>query len=307
MISIDRILCPIDFTEFSSRALEHAVALARWYEATLTVLHVYSVYPVANVIPSLGVGGVQSLSLRESDREQILVDMRELASAAGAGPTVDLRLQEAPDVRHEILAQAGVLQANLIVMGSHGRSGFDHLLLGSTTEKILRKARCPVMVVPRHAGDHPVVPVMPFKRVLCPVDFSDASLRAVTWALSLAQESDAELLLLHAIELPPELHELRDARDIDVGGVRAAAEATCLHRLRDLVPESARTYCTVRTEVVEGSAHREIVRTARAGTFDLIVMGVAGRTGLDLTVFGSNTHAVLRNAVCPVLTVGHGS
>jgi nucleotide-binding universal stress UspA family protein len=305
MISIDRILCAIDFSEFSARALAYAVAMAGWYEARLSVLHVYSVYPLANVIPSLGVGGVQSLSLRPADREEILAEMRQCASAAGAGPDVDLQLHEAPDVRQEILAQAGVLGADLLVLGSHGRSGFDHFLLGSTTERILRKARCPVMVIPRHAGDKPAPPVLPFKRVLCPVDFSEASLNAVTYALGLAQESDAELLLLHAIELPPELHELRHARDIDVGGVRAVAEATCLARLRELVPDSARTYCTVRTEVVEGSAHREIVRTAVSGGFDLIVMGVAGRTGLDLTVFGSNTHAVLRNAACPVLTVGH--
>jgi nucleotide-binding universal stress UspA family protein len=188
-------------------------------------------------------------------------------------------------------------------MGTHGRSGIDHALLGSVAEKVLRKAPCPVLVVPPHApvDAGSVSPV--FKRIVCAIDFSAGSLLALNHALAFAQEADARLTLVHAIEFPLALREVVFSTDTDVDRLHAAAEAEYLRRLRALVPAAARTYCTVTTQVIEGKVAREIGRVAAAEQADLIVMGVQGRGAVDLMVFGSNTNAVIRSATCPVLVV----
>lgn len=109
--------------------------------------------------------------------------------------------------------------------------------------------------------------------------------------------------LLHVIEVPPELREDPLAPDFDIDRIHAAAEADARRRLRDLVPDQASTYCAVETAVVEGRAYRRVLQRAAEEEADLIVMGVQGRGAVDLLVFGSTTHHVIRAAACPVLIV----
>jgi nucleotide-binding universal stress UspA family protein len=135
------------------------------------------------------------------------------------------------------------------------------------------------------------------------VDFSEGSLRALEYAVTLAEEADAQLTVLHVIEVPPELRENPLAEGFDVDRVRAEAEARSLQHLRELIPQDARTYSTVETTVREGAAYREILKVAAERSVDLIVMGVQGRGALDLLLFGSNTARVTRAATCPVLIV----
>jgi nucleotide-binding universal stress UspA family protein len=239
--------------------------------------------------------------LDDAARDQLRADLRRLV-AADCGVAIDVIVREAPDPPAEILHQADALGADLLVVGSHGRTGFERLLLGSVTEKVLRKATCPVMVVPRAATGADAAPGR-FRRILCPVDFSDASVTALPLALSIAQESDATLTLMHVIEVPPELAEPMPPFDYDPYAVHAAAVAASLTRLREFVPASARTYCTLETLVREGSAYRQVLAVAAEGQSDLIVMGVHGRGALDLLLFGSNTARVTRGATCPVLVV----
>jgi universal stress protein A len=119
------------------------------------------------------------------------------------------------------------------------------------------------MVVPPGASDRlPGEPVQ-FRRILCPVDFSDASLRALTYATNMAEEADARLTALHVIEMPPELREKPLSEGFEVDSIRAAAEAAGLQRLREVIPAEAHTYCTVETAVREGAAYREILKVAR--------------------------------------------
>lgn len=301
MIAIERILCPIDFSETSRRALDCAVALARWYEARLIVVHVFANVPIADTVPSLGVGGIQPVSLRDVERDAVLTEMRQFVGRVPDGVPVEIALQEAPDVRAEILAAAGARRADLVVMGSHGRGGVQRLVLGSVADTVLRKAACPVLVVPPHVDTARIA--VPFRRIVCPVDFSPASARSVSYALTLAQETDGEITLLHSIEIPPELREYAFPEPIDVDAIHSAARAESLRRLRELVPESAYTYCTVHTEVTEGRPHRQVLRVAGERQADLIVMGTQGRSTVDRLVFGSNTYAVIRDSACPVMTV----
>jgi nucleotide-binding universal stress UspA family protein len=213
-------------------------------------------------------------------------------------------VREATDIHRAILEQAASTPTDLLVVGSHGRSGFERLLLGSVTEKLMHKAPCPIMVVPPGASEtRPGEPIQ-FRRMLCAVDFSDASLHALAYATAMAEEADARLTVLHVIEMPPELRENTLSEEFDVDRIRAAAEPAALQRLRTLVTEEAQTYCTVETAVREGAAYREILEVAVAKNVDLIVMGVQGRGALDLAIFGSNTTRVARAASCPLLIVG---
>jgi nucleotide-binding universal stress UspA family protein len=217
---------------------------------------------------------------------------------------VEFVVREASDVWRDILEQVHTFGADLLVLGSHGHGGFNRLLLGSVTEKVLRRSAIPILVVPRHAPDaEPNAPVQ-FRRILCPVDFSDASLDALGRAFSLAEEADAHLTLLHVIEIPPELREHYPINsEVDLDRIHAAAEAAARRQLRGLIPSDASVYCHVETAVREGAAYRQILKTAAEGGSDLIVMGVHGRGALDLMVFGSNTARVVRGATCPVLVV----
>ena len=292
MIRIRQILCPVDFSEFSRHAVDHAATIARWYEARLAVLHVFLKAAPLDLPP---------LVLEEEDRARIMADMRRLTCHLPADVKVDVCIQEASEIHREILRHAA--NADLLVMGSHGRSGFERLLLGSVTEKVIRQVPCPTLVVPPRAPDVSADTPVQFRSILCPMDFSDGALRALEYAITLAEEADARLTVLHVIELPPELREHPLSGDFDVDKVRAAAEAERLRRLRDLIPSEARIYCRAETAVREGAAYREILKEAAERNADLIVMGVQGRGAIDLLVFGSNTARVVRRATCPVLIV----
>lgn len=294
VIRIDQILCPVDFSEISQHAVDHAAAIARWYRAKLTLLHVFANLPTMDVPP---------LELEDADRERLAAATRSMAARVPAEVSVDVRVEQAQHVHDEILGQLAATRADLLVIGTHGRSGFERLFLGSVTEKVIRRAAAPVLVVPPRAPDvAPDAPVQ-FRRIVCAVDFSDSSVSAVGLALSLAQEADAHLTLLHVLELPPELREHALIAGVDVDGVRASAEAETRKRLRELVPAEAATYCTVETAVAEGRAYRQVLHQAADERADLIVMGVQGRGAMDLLMFGSTAHHVIRSAMCPVLIV----
>jgi nucleotide-binding universal stress UspA family protein len=294
MIRITRVLCAVDFSEISQHALDHAAAIAHWYQAQLTLLHAFVTVPTMDGPP---------LVLADANRESVEESIRQMAVRVPADVHVDVRVEQAEHVHNEILHHLAVTGADLLVLGTHGRSGFQRLFLGSVTEKVIRKATRPTLVVPPRAPDVPPDAPVQFKRILCAIDFSDSSLSALGYALNLAKEADAHLTLLHVIEMPPELRENPMAPDFDIDRIHAAAQAEALRRLRDLIPEQARTYATVETAVVEGGAYRCVLRRAAEEQADLIVMGVHGRSPLDLLVFGSTTHHVIRTATCPVLIV----
>jgi nucleotide-binding universal stress UspA family protein len=202
---------------------------------------------------------------------------------------------------HEVIVgDAASLQADLLVLGTHGHSGFHRLLLGSVTEKAVRTAPCPVLTVPPAlAGASPHVV---FRQILCPTDFSPTSQRATQLALDLGRQAGGCVTLLHAVEyLEPE--EPCEHVAFDIRDYRARLLEHFRQRLHAQVADDARTWCEVQEVLAINRAYREILDRAAALPADLIVMGAQGHGGLELMLYGSNTQQVVRRATCPVLTV----
>jgi nucleotide-binding universal stress UspA family protein len=297
MIEFKRILCPVDFSDSSARSLAHAAALARWYEAQLTMLHVVPTFDPVQVRAALGVPVeiVNPVTHDEVERE-----MRLLLERAGVSAEADL-IAQAGDASPTIVDQALTTRADLIVIGTHGRRGFKRLLLGSVTETVLHEAPCPVLTVSPHT-EAATSDVVTFKRILCPIDFSPSALQAFGFALDLARQAGGLVTLFHVVEWLPE-DEPRASIHFNVPEFRGYMVDDAQRRLRSLVAEESRAWCEIDDLIVAGRAHREILRAAEARSADLIVMGAQGRGGVELALFGSTTQQVVRGAACPVLTV----
>ena len=174
------------------------------------------------------------------------------------------------------------------------------MLLGSVTEKVIRKAGCPTLVVPPRAADVAADAPVAVTRILCPVDFSESSMRALARARSLAKETGARLTVIAVVDIA---HELRDSAllaGVDVEALSRSVETETRRRLSELFDDGART---IEAVVATGSAPEEILRRAADESAELIVMGVHGRGAVDLRLFGSTTHHVIRAARCPVLII----
>ena len=144
-ISLGRVLCPIDFSDTSHHALAHAAAIARWHDAQLTILYVFPYLPAMELPP---------LPLEDVDRARTLARMREFAAIVPRDVHVDCQVQEAQLVHEAIARQVEATQADMLVMGTHGRTGLSHAVMGSVAERVVQKAPCAVLTV-REAATTP--------------------------------------------------------------------------------------------------------------------------------------------------------
>jgi len=290
-VRIERILCPVDFSEISAKAYRYAQSIAQRYRAKLILQHVVELAQH----PS----GYYCVRPSQFDQfRQVLLsnaehDLKQFVERSGGG-----RFESIMDegiAADSILSLAQARGASLIVMGTHGRRGFDHLMLGSATERVLRHAACPVLAVtpktPDTTGSSPAEDSIRVQHVLCCVDFSAPSVRALEHALSVAEVYGAELTLFHILDNIAESDNVATETD--------AAE----ERLRKLIAPSALPPAKVHLRVGLGKAYREILDFATQNHPDLIVTGVRGRNSLDLAVFGSTTYRVIQLYAGPVLTV----
>jgi nucleotide-binding universal stress UspA family protein len=298
MPAIRRILCPLDFSLFSRHALEQSVALARECGAEISAVHVFALAPIVETVPPGARMGIDPLCLSASRRAALVAELREFTYEVDAGGVVmhvDIDEGDPVDV---ILTRAADWKADLIVMGTHGRTGFGRLLLGSVTERVLRRAARPVLIVPRRVES--ARRALTLGRLLCAVDFSQASIHALQYAAQLAAPDGPGLCVLNVVELfgaTPELAAL-DTPDFRVDLVRRARA-----QLEAAVPPAIRTMCPVVEVVATGRPCEEIVRVAAEEECDAIVLGIRDRSRTDLLLFGSTAQHVVRQAQCPVLTV----
>jgi nucleotide-binding universal stress UspA family protein len=292
MPHIESILCPVDFSEFSVNAYEYAQSLAWHYKANLFLQHVlYSLKPFEfwNVSSD---AYEEICRKRRADVEQRLQEFVKRHTRTQIRPQC---IAQDGSVTDLILSLAEAQAVSLIVMGTHGLRGIDRLMLGSVTERVLRRARCPVLVVRRPAHHvassvHDAEPVHLRKMLLC-ADFSDHAQRASKYALSMAKEYGAELTLLHVLEDIPRSTDFQSATE------------KLVKQLEDFIAPKAREECIVKMMVRIGKPYQQIIQLALEAQSDLVIMGVRGRGALDTALFGSTTYRVIQLGPCPVLAV----
>jgi nucleotide-binding universal stress UspA family protein len=289
MLTIERILCPVDFSEFSDRACKYAHSFARHFAAKLFVLHVAEPFvPLdpSSISPPL-IEQIYAQKIADAEEK-----VRDLAARQNWNDVEHEVVLEKGAVADAILQFAGGNSIDLITMGTHGRRGLDRLVLGSVTERILRTARPPVLAVhslPQESG----VPDAPieFRKILLCTDFSDNSPRALEYAFLLACKYKAAISLLHVIERS------------DAGKDLEAEKCQVLQQLWAVVPQNFQNSATVEPAVRAGKPYQEILAHAAETGTDLIVMGVRGRNALDLALFGSTTQRVIQLGRWPILVV----
>jgi nucleotide-binding universal stress UspA family protein len=296
-IDVNHILCPVDLSEPSRDALRQAGMLARWYGSKITVLEV--LWETVPPVPPLPYGPTSAPTPAEQ-RDAMAEELRRFVESSRVGGVeIAAKVLDGPVVSR-IVQEASQLPADLVVMGTHGATGFERLVLGSVTEKVLRKAPCPVLTVPP-AAPGALEPV-PFKTILCAVDFSPPSLAGLKFAFSLAEESGGRLIALYVIDWSIG-HPLPDDRELDRAALGRHLEEEAQRELSAALTVGAPDAFEVRQVIATGKPHEEILRVAGEQHADVIVMGVHGRGAISLAFFGSTANQVVRAAACPVLTV----
>ena len=299
LIRIANVLCPVDLSEPSRHALDHAVAVTRWCEAKLIVLHVSSALPLP--IPVDDVVSSPPGLIAPIEPDQVLGNVRRFCdpSLSTLKSPAEILVEEG-HAEHEIVALAEQVGADLVVMGTHARKAIQRLLLGSVTERVLRTTDIPVLTVPPAVRAEPVM----YERILCPIEFHESEPRALEHVLLLARpflkgmtpstkRPGARLILLHVVEgVFEQLPEFFPVRERDA-----------LKRLNEAVPADFRDWCRPEARVTRGRADQEILRVAGEVCANLIVMAVHGKGAINQRLYRSTTSRVIREANCPVLTL----
>ena len=277
-VTIRHVLCPVDLSTAAAKALRYADALSAALGAELTVLFVES-------------------ATTDRPRDVGWPELTAFIVATVQFPAGVHPIQRQGEPIGEILGTAATLDCDLIVMGTHGRTGVQRLLLGSVAENVLRRSPTPVVVVPQAMAKREDLARV--DTLLCAVDFAEGVERVVEYAVALAATTGARLVMAHVLEWSEEPDTLPSP---DAHGF-PTSEDDAVARLDTLITSETRARCRPELAVGYGSPGDELLRLAAERSVDLIVLGVRRRNALDLALFGSTARRVLRDARCPVLTV----
>ena len=295
---VQTILVPVDFSEGSKRALHWAVDLAKRHDAQLHLLHVMAAYGPE------WYGEAEPLPQVDALRNELETDAREGLEAMAPDPDrsgVASKVTVVHDlnVAGAILEETADANADLIVMGTHGRSGIEHALLGSVAEKVVRRAPQMVLTVGKEAAGSPSV-----ERILAPTDFSKPSKQALRTAKQLAATYDAQLDVLFVAE-ERVVPIFRDTGLPGVSLLKMDPEIVnnAVDAIDHLSDEVGGPEVAVQGHVAKGKVAPRIIDFTESHGVDLIVMATRGLTGLNHFLIGSVAERVVRRAPCPVLTM----
>lgn len=298
MISVKRILFPTDFSECAERALRIAESLAERYDAELHKLHVI-VWSGTGLHPGIlfGMSSVEREQFLEKARRA--VDERLARDAAESDRTYEARPTQ---VVHTSAADAiadyvDEHDIDLVVIGTHGHGPIKKLLLGSTAEKVVRTARCPVLTVRQEVDVAHFDP----RRILVPVDFSDQTEGLLRHAMHLAAEKGASIDAVHVVQPQylPAVYYGREPIPIPYDEIKHRA----LDHLKEVLEKVVGAAVETRPRVVLGDPVSEIIDMAGGADYDLLVIATHGYSGLKHVLLGSIAERVVRSAPCPVLVV----
>jgi nucleotide-binding universal stress UspA family protein len=282
-IALKNILITTDFSAASSAALPFALAFAQMFSGRLFAAHVLAPEPRLQVV-------TDRLPAQDDhewwDARQKLLSFTAPESLGDASCKLILGRGNLDEVLPTVIQENEI---DLVVLGTHGRRGIPKLVLGSSAEKIYRAATCPVLTVgpkvPRNAGES-----WTMRRILFSVDLNEHSEHALHCALSLAEENESHLILMHSVPMVPWQQ-------------RASVENRTRQELMSLIPSDARDWCTTESVIRWEHPAEAILRAAEDHEADLIVMGVHRARALASRLPWPIASEVVSRAPCPVLTV----
>ncbi len=292
-LRIRNVLIPIDFSKPSLEAIEFALPLLKQFGAELHLVHVFepddslaSTAALPLVVPLLQVGDRVRRHLKDLARKYSVPLRRENIHARRGRPF------------EEICRLAREREIDLIVTATRGNTGLKHLALGSTAERVVRYAPCPVVVV--RSGNRKTK--VDFRKIMVPIDFSACSMKGLDYAKALAKEFGASLILLHSVHLQYFVSNDEYAR-YDMPLLMQQSEKAAREQMRELMGKTDWEGIQVQPSLQIGHAGDQICARAKDCDADLIVTSTHGTTGLKHILIGSTAEYVVRHASCPVLVV----
>jgi len=293
-ISLKNILFLTDFSEPSEAALPFATSIARGYGARVFALHVFTPdSPVCHMPSKVAIAAIETGEQHAKARIESHLAGLEHETIVEWNVGVWEAVQRAIEANH----------IDLIVMGTHGRTGAEKFFMGSVSEEIFRRSPVPVLTIGPHVRSS-VHGGGRFHRILFPTDFTDASSAATPYAVSLAQENKSKLTLLHVMRTPQELND--KARNDYEWKRFEPSVAEAIHRLYETVLKDAELHFPPQSLVEYGNPAERILEVAKERSSDLIVLGVrdaSGHIGAATHLERATAHKVVAHALCPVLTV----
>jgi nucleotide-binding universal stress UspA family protein len=296
-VRVRSILCTTDFSDFSNHVVPYGIALAKEFDAKLYLCHVID-------LSSAAIYGEAVLALEEQQSRMTKFALEELKKLIGARSVAWEPLVAIGNPAVEVGRLAEEKGIDLAIAASHGRSGLKRVILGSVTERLIRTLPCPLLVVrsPEYGFVTPADQEIKLKQILVGYDFSPDSDLALHYGLSLAQEFQATIHLVHVVE-PPLYEDLVKPASVSTEKLQQDLRHRLRERLVNMVPEEARTWCTPVPTLLAGAPHEELTKYAVVNDIDLIILGVRGHGLVETVLVGSTTDRVIRRAPCPVLSV----
>lgn len=298
-IQLKSVLVATDFSAASDKALRHAVAIARYYGSKLYLIHVVSALGF-NMVGPEAIAQASDLAWRDART----IERRLMLDGALGDISHDVIVREG-DVWREVEQVIELAQIDLVVIGTHSRTGISKLVLGSVAEQIFRHATCPVLTIgPNSPVEAHAEPTEDLRSLLFPTDFGEKSLMALPYALSFARQRRSRVVLLHVLSPVPQVDGNRWYTAEDVFQERKAARESAIKRLKALVAES-RSQVEPICIVEFGDPAEWILRAADELRVEGIVIGLNHITHIERTSHlpWSLTYKVVCAATCPVLTV----
>ena len=298
-VQIKSIICSTDFSEYSNHGITYGISLAREFAAKLYVCHVIDL----SAATVYGKGVSDPL---EQPNRMINYSIEYLERMIGEQPQpFDWEpLVQIGRTGDEIVRMAEEKKVDLAVLATHGRSGLKRLILGSVTEYLMRALPCPLLIVRRPEHDFVSTGKQQIRlnKILIGCDFSPDSSLGFQYGLSLAQEFQSELHLVHVIQ--PSVYKDLLETGIELEEERQQVLRDQLYdKLINMVPKEARNWCNPITTLLTGQPYEELTKYAVVHNIDLIVLGVLGHSLVEMMFVGSTTDRVIRQAPCPVLSV----
>ena len=287
-MDIRNVMVPIDFSQPSRMALDYGVDLARVFQARLTLVHVMEPQPV---LEGASAGEIARIELER--REAALQQLGELVAPEDEDD-LDLRIVlRSGNAKKEIATAVDDQNVDLVILGTHGRGRLGRLILGSTTEGLLRRLHVPVMTV-----SHVMAPGR-FKRILLATDLSDSSHAAFTFALDMARKLGGDVLALHVMGGP-----MLAAAELGIPTeTNESALEEVRRRLRTLAMEGKAQGVAVETSIADGAAATSIMQAATENQADLILLAIESKGLIERRLLGTTAERVVREAPIPVLAV----